>query len=104
MSSPAVWAPRADLVQLEVDGGERRPMERDEHDWWRPHVEHRGAYRFVVDGDPLPDPRSPSQPQGADGPSHTVDHDAYRWADAGWHGRPLASSVLYELHLSLIHI
>ena len=99
MSSPAVWAPRADLVELEVDGGERRPMERDDHDWWRPHVEHRGAYRFVVDGDPLPDPRSPAQPQGTDGPSHTVDHDAYRWGDAGWHGRPLASSVLYELHV-----
>jgi maltooligosyltrehalose trehalohydrolase len=74
-------------------------MERDDHGWWHPAAEHRGAYRFVVDGDALADPRSPWQPAGTFGPSHTVDHEAFRWSDAVWHGRPLAASVLYELHV-----
>ncbi len=57
-------------------------------------------YRFVLDGgDPLPDPRSPWQPAGVEGPSRTVDHGAFEWHDAGWRAPLLASAVLYELHV-----
>ena len=37
---------------------------------------------------PRPDPRSPWQPEGVDGPSRLVDHAAFSWTDAGWQGRP----------------
>jgi maltooligosyltrehalose trehalohydrolase len=73
-------------------------MERDRNGWWRAE-EHHGEYRFVVDGDPLPDPRSPWQPAGVGGPSHTLDHGAFGWTDASWHGRPLAACVIYECHV-----
>jgi maltooligosyltrehalose trehalohydrolase len=74
-------------------------MRRDVTGWWRTPEPHSGAYRFVVDGDELPDPRSPWQPEGIRGPSHTVDHDSFPWTDHAWTGRPLAASVLYELHV-----
>jgi maltooligosyltrehalose trehalohydrolase len=28
-----------------------------------------------------------------------VDHSEFEWSDAAWHGRPLAGSVVYELHV-----
>jgi maltooligosyltrehalose trehalohydrolase len=33
------------------------------------------------------------------GPSRVVAHDAFAWTDAGWQPPPLASAVLYELHV-----
>ncbi|MBO0692994.1 MAG: malto-oligosyltrehalose trehalohydrolase [Acidimicrobiaceae bacterium] len=71
--------------------------------WWAVEVADAGAgtrYRFSVDGgSPRPDPRSPSQPDGPEAPSAVVDHSSYQWGDQAWHGRPLASAVLYELHV-----
>ena len=55
----SVWAPKADSVEIELDGT-RRPMER--HGEWFQLAEPRepGArYGFSVDGSPVfPDPRS----------------------------------------------
>jgi maltooligosyltrehalose trehalohydrolase len=34
-----------------------------------------------------------------DGPSRPVDHASFAWHDAQWRAPPLASSVLYELHV-----
>lgn len=63
----AVWAPRPDLVRLDVDGA-LYPMERGADDWWRAtlDVEPGARYGFVLDDDPtvLPDPRSARQPDG----------------------------------------
>jgi len=73
-------------------------MFRGEGGWWTVEDDHTGCYAFVVDGDVLPDPRSPFQPDGVNGPSCTVDHAAFAWTDAGWSGRPLAGRVVYELH------
>jgi maltooligosyltrehalose trehalohydrolase len=95
----AVWAPALDTVAVEVAGGERWPLERADGGWWRLGRDHDGEYRFVVDGDALPDPRSPWQPAGVRGPSHTVDHGAFAWHDAAWHGFPLAAAVLCEVHV-----
>jgi maltooligosyltrehalose trehalohydrolase len=70
--------------------------------WWElDAAAAAGAdYGFRLDGgDPLPDPRSRSQPNGVHGLSRLVDHSAFRWTDAGWRGLPLAGAVLYELHI-----
>ena len=71
--------------------------------WWEADVSDAGPgtdYGFVLDGaGPFPDPRSPWQPAGVHGPSRSVDHTAFPWTDRGWRAAPLASAVLYELHV-----
>lgn len=70
--------------------------------WWAVETEDSGGveYGFVLDGAPmLPDPRSPWQPCGVHGPSRTVDHASFRWTDSRWQPPPLASGILYELHV-----
>src|SRR4029079_2283205 len=53
-----------------------------------------------VDGSqPVPDPRSHRQPKGVFAPTRVINHDAFRWTDAGWGGLPLPSAVIYELHV-----
>ena len=57
-------------------------------------------YRFSLDGgDPLPDPRSPWQPEGPHGDSRAFDHSTFGWTDADWTGFPLPESVIYECHV-----
>ena len=57
-------------------------------------------YRFSIDGgDPLPDPRSPWQPDGPHGPSRALDHSAFTWTDSGWSAGELADAVVYECHI-----
>ena len=81
---------------------ERFPMRVEEHGWWsadRTAVEGMD-YRFSIDGGPpRPDPRSPWQPEGPDGPSRTLDHASFAWTDGTWTGRDLSSQVIYELHV-----
>jgi maltooligosyltrehalose trehalohydrolase len=71
--------------------------------WWSAEVPDAGTgtdYAFVLDGGaPLPDPRSPWQPQGVHGASRRVDHAAFHWTDTSWQPPPLASAVIYELHV-----
>ncbi|HVF74235.1 MAG TPA: malto-oligosyltrehalose trehalohydrolase [Acidimicrobiales bacterium] len=97
-----VWAPAATRVDVEV-GGRRVPMEPQAGGWFAAEVDDAGpgvAYAFSVDGaEPVPDPRSPSQPEGVFGPSVIVDHDAFPWTDTGWRGIHLPSAVVYELHV-----
>ncbi len=102
MTVRSVWAPKATRVAL-VRGDVRHACTRDERGWWRvdvPDVRPGDDYACALDdGDPLPDPRSAWQPAGVHGPSRVVDHDAFRWTDAGWQAPPLASGVIYELHV-----
>jgi maltooligosyltrehalose trehalohydrolase len=102
MAAFEVWAPRPQRVELDL-GDHRIEMARDQRDWWRVEVPEAGPgtrYRFALDGGPpRPDPRSPSQPDGIDGPSEVVDHGSHRWTDQAWRGSPLASAILYELHV-----
>ena len=97
-----VWAPGAQRLDVEMDG-RRVPMTRDGRGWWTatiPDAAPDGEYRFVLDGGaPLPDPRSPFQPQGVHGPSRFVDHGAFRWTDRHWRAGPLSTAVIYELHV-----
>jgi maltooligosyltrehalose trehalohydrolase len=96
-----VWAPRADSVDVIVDG-RRVPMARGDGGSWAVSdaLAKAGArYGYALDGGPArPDPRSGSQPDGVLGLSELVDHDAHDWSDGSWPGLKLAGSVLYELH------
>ena len=97
----AVWAPRATSVEVEALG-RREALRSIAGGWWDGDVPEAGSgddYSYVLDGgSPLPDPRSPWQPQGVHGPSRLVDHAAFSWTDAGWRGRPLRDAVIYEMH------
>ena len=99
-----VWAPRAETVEVVLDGdGRRFSMLARERRWWEADVPSTGPgtdYRFVLDGgDPLPDPRSAWQPAGVFGPSRLVDHAAFAWSDVRFRSAPLAAAVFYELHV-----
>jgi maltooligosyltrehalose trehalohydrolase len=77
-------------------------MTPGEGGWWRADraVPADTEYSFSIDGGPpRPDPRSPWQPDGPDGPSRAVDHGSFEWTDGDWTGANLASAVLYELHI-----
>jgi len=95
-----VWAPHAHTLQLDLEG-ERLWMERDDRGWWTTdHVTPGRDYGFVVDeAGPFPDPRSPFQPHGVHGRSRAIDHASFQWTDAGWQAPPLATAVIYELHV-----
>jgi maltooligosyltrehalose trehalohydrolase len=99
MTSLRVWAPQAESVEVELDGRRRVAMTPGAGGWHE--VEPQGTdYAFVVDGGPpRPDPRSPWQPAGVDGPSRVVDHAAFAWSDDEWRGVHLPSAVVYELHV-----
>ena len=102
MTGFAVWAPRPELVRLDVDGA-LHEMTRDRDGWWRADVDCRpqARYGFVLDDDPtvLPDPRSARQPDGVHDRSQLWDPAAARWSDADWAGRRIEGSVIYELHI-----
>ncbi|HEX2346789.1 MAG TPA: hypothetical protein VHI51_00005, partial [Ktedonobacterales bacterium] len=96
-----VWAPQAQRVELLLDG-QRTPMISERGGWWRAdaQVDSGDDYAFSLDGgEPLPDPRSPWQPDGPFGPSRLVDHARFTWSDQRWQAPPLASAVIYELHI-----
>ena len=103
-----IWAPEAKDVVL-LAGGQRYTMTRatsgpGSEGWWTAADAPAGDdvdYGYLLDGDdsPLPDPRSRRQPEGVHSLSRTFDPRAHQWADAGWSGRELQGSVIYELHL-----
>ena len=95
-----VWAPRADRVELVTTGGRRR-LDAAGEGWFRTRRPPAGTdYHLSLDGGAvLPDPRSAFQPAGPNGPSRTVDHDAFRWTDAARPGVALADLIIYELHI-----
>jgi maltooligosyltrehalose trehalohydrolase len=97
-----VWAPKANKMSVEI-GRSSHELRQGDSGWWtgdfaeaRPGTD----YRFIIDdGKPLPDPRSQWQPFGIHGPSRILDHSAFKWTDRNWQPRPLASAILYELHV-----
>ncbi|HTH99234.1 MAG TPA: malto-oligosyltrehalose trehalohydrolase [Stellaceae bacterium] len=96
-----LWAPSVDAVSLVLDGQAPRPMTRRPKGWFEvtaADARPGSRYRFRIGDLDVPDPASRYQPEGIQGPSEVVDHDAYRWQDAAWRGKPWHESVVYELH------
>jgi maltooligosyltrehalose trehalohydrolase len=56
-------------------------------------------YRYIVDGQPYPDPCSAFQPEGIYADSEVVDHAGFEWRDSGWRGRSFNEFVFYEIHV-----
>lgn len=97
-----VWAPRAQTLSVNI--GERSYLlQRGNKDWWRGSIaEARPGteYFFLLnEGMPVPDPRSQFQPRGVNGPSQIIDHSSFQWKDRFWQPKPLASAIIYELHV-----
>jgi len=97
-----VWAPRAKSMAVQI-GDRQHGMQAGERGWWQASIPEAKAgtdYFFVIDGgDPKPDPRSSWQPEGVNGPSRVVNHASFKWTDKNWQARPLASGIIYELHI-----
>lgn len=97
-----VWAPLANKVTL-VLAGEKHPLRAEDGGWWRSTEPWRpdADYGYLLDDatEPHPDPRSLRQPTGVHDLSRTFDPSAYSWADSAFKAKPLAGSVIYELHL-----
>ena len=77
-------------------------MRRAAGGWWTAErrLQAGELYGYVVDDEgPFPDPRSPCQPRGVHELSEAVDHESFAWTDAMWQPPPLASAVIYELHV-----
>src|SRR4029450_8203936 len=74
MSSFRLWAPNASQVEIRV-GTDLFGMTPRESGWWYTEIPIAKAgvdYAFVLDGgEPVPDPRSPWQPDGIHGRSRT---------------------------------
>lgn len=96
-----VWAPRASDMHL-VIGDAHYPMTPAGVGWFACVVDTAGDgtdYAFALDGgDPVPDPRSRSQPAGVHGPSRVVDSESPP-APQTWNGFPLHEAIIYELHV-----
>ena len=102
MISFRIWAPNANQVQIKIDR-DLFGMTPSESGWWfteTPLAKAGIDYAFVLDGGvPVPDPRSPWQPNGIHGPTRTLDHRAFSWTDQSWQAKPLSSAIFYELHI-----
>src|SRR5258708_4269816 len=99
-----VWAPRPKKIAVKI-GETLYPMNGpDEKGWWRVAVDDARPgtdYGFVLDDDPTlyPDPKGRWQPHGVHEASRLYDDDAFAWSDDHWQGSPLASAVIYEMHI-----
>jgi len=97
-----VWAPNAETVEL-VIGEKTWPMQRTTEGWWRSPdrpLQPGDDYKFRLNGEATyPDPRSPWQPFGVNGPSRHLDHSDFVWHDEHWQARPLSAAVIYEIHI-----
>jgi maltooligosyltrehalose trehalohydrolase len=102
MAEFRVWAPKPELVRLDVEGAVH-PMRRSDDGWWHADVTAPAdaRYGYLLDDDPtvLPDPRSARQPDGVHARSQLWDASGAVWSDGDWAGRPVAGAVIYELHL-----
>jgi maltooligosyltrehalose trehalohydrolase len=99
-----VWAPRPKKVSVQVNGKPFAMEGPNDQGYWNAKVDDAGygaTYGFLLDDDEMlyPDPRSFRQPDGVHGPSVLYDQKAFAWSDSAWQGYPLASAIIYELHI-----
>ena len=97
-----VWAPAAEGVELVLGGERREPMRECGGGWFETHADASvgDRYGFSLDGGPArPDPRSRFQPDGVHALSAVVGDELFSWEHAGFRAPPVASAVIYELHV-----
>ena len=99
-----LWAPAAQSVRLELQGGAELLPLNDAGDGWHELTTSQAGvgtrYQFVLPDDTrIPDPASRYQPEDVHGPSEVIDPANYKWRDAVWCGRPWREAVLYEAHI-----
>jgi maltooligosyltrehalose trehalohydrolase len=99
-----VWAPLPKKVAVRVNSVNLPMHGPDEQGWWRLDVDDAGAatdYCYLIDDDGkcYPDPRSLWQPHGVHGMSRLYDQDSFTWSDAKFRAAPLASAIVYEMHV-----
>jgi maltooligosyltrehalose trehalohydrolase len=91
------------LLRLEQPGHTRDVALEEEPDgYYACLVEGVGAgtrYRYVLDGDALPDPASRYQPEGPFGPSQVIDAATFRWEHSSPKGIEIAGQVVCEIHI-----
>ncbi len=102
-----VWAPEPRQVSLRIEGSRPReiPLDKEEGGYYSVQVGEAGEgtrYRYVLDGDALPDPASRSQPDGPFGPSEVVDPSSFHWQNASPRSLQLAGQVLTEIHIGTL--
>ncbi len=99
----AVWAPKPKKLAVSLNGKPYPMAGPDERGWWRTTIDAAPGdeYGFLIDDDahPYPDPRSLRQPTGVHGLSAVYDQSAFQWSDAAWQSPPLATAIIYELHV-----
>jgi maltooligosyltrehalose trehalohydrolase len=100
-----VWAPEPRQIALRIERPDDTPrdiaLEREADGYYSALVAEAIAgtrYRYVLDGDALPDPASRFQPDGPFGPSEVVDPTRYSWSQPSPRSIQLAGQVLYEMH------
>lgn len=95
-----LWAPRPTETRLLLEGGEAIEMGAVGEGFFEltPKAPPGTRYRYLVDGDPIPDPASRSQPEDVQGWSEVVSLD-FSWSDGSWKGVRTEDVVLYELHV-----
>lgn len=97
-----VWAPLSKKIEVQV-GAEKFSMNAQAGGWWSAEISTANVsddYGFVLDGGgPFPDPRSRWQPGGVHALSRIADENNFQWTDEKWQSPPLASAIIYELHL-----
>ncbi len=99
-----VWAPLATSAAARVNGSNHAMARRGDRGWWTAEVYDAGPgadYGYLIgdDATPYPDPRSQEQPGGVHGLSRLYDQNAFHWSDAKFQPVPLASAIVYELHI-----
>src|SRR5262245_19046782 len=101
-----VWAPEPQQIALRIERPDdtRRDiaLDKEADGYYSALVADAGAgtrYRYVLDGDPLPDPASRFQPDGPFGPSEVVDPARFAWQQPSPPRIELPGQVLYEMHL-----
>jgi maltooligosyltrehalose trehalohydrolase len=98
-----VWAPAADAVTLEIEGGPSLALSETEDGLFAQTTDAAAPgtrYRFRLGDDgPFPDPASRFQPEGVHGPSEVIAPSAYAWEDDDWDGVAREDLVIYELHV-----
>jgi len=96
-----LWAPHAESVSIELtDSSKQLPLAKEQFGYWQlttDQLTDGTRYQFNLDGTPLPDPASLSQPEGVHGASAAVNLQ-FSWTDNNWQQPELEDYILYELH------